>query len=129
MNRLDLQISKTTAIVVTTANRSQSEEIESLKWLILSLISPSAPSKSSCSRVASKTNSLLKRILIKSTSDIIAVENRESPKSSNFIFGNQDSIRQYQVEESQILELIEIALKNAIPELNKSRLSAVNATE
>lgn len=42
---------------------------------------------------------------------------------------NKDRILNYQVDESQILKLIETALKNAIPELNKSRLSAANATE
>ena len=47
----------------------------------------------------------------------------------NFIMENKDRIREYQVDESQILNLIEIALKNAIPELNKSRLSAANATD
>jgi hypothetical protein len=42
---------------------------------------------------------------------------------------NKDRILNYQADESQILKLKETALKNAITELNKSRLSAANATE
>ena len=42
---------------------------------------------------------------------------------------NQDRMRQYQVDESQTLKLIQIALEQAIPEMNKSRLSAEQATK